>query len=511
MIETSLQQESSFDVVIKPEQHYAAIDLGSNSFHLAIAEYDGHAFRVIGRIKEKVQLASGLDRNDYLCKAAMQRGWDCLTMFAERIKDIPLSHITIVATYTLRKAKNAQQFVSKAEKILKHQIDILPGTEEARLIYDGVSHNHPDIGRALVIDIGGGSTEIILGDKFDPIVMDSLSIGCVTFSRFFKDGIINEKNFNKVVVNAAIQISPVEQKYMASHWQHCLGSSGSIEAIYQVLSAMGYDEGYITKPHLELLKHNLFSLGHIDNVCLPGLSASRSNTFATGLAIVYALFEELNIEKMYIANGSLREGILLELAEELKGNDIRWKTVVSLVNRFQLDYKYALEVKTTAQHIFEQTADIWGINDSIFKNYLEWACLLHEIGLSISFSKLKYHSAYIVEYADMPGFSQQTKASLAAIVANQRKKPLLDLFKNKYDDGNGLLAVAQILRLAILFNIKRDNQDITELSFKASPYNKMNITVPQDWANHHQLIIAELEKEKKYLAPYNIELEYILC
>ena len=479
---------------------YAAIDLGSNSFHLAIAEYDGHSFRVIGRHKEKVQLANGLDDNDILSQEAIDRGLNCLKLFQERIKTIPAKFTKVVATYTLREAKNAKAFVEPAEMILNNPIEILPGKEEARLIYDGVSHNHPDIETALVVDIGAGSTEIILGDKFQPINLDSLSLGCVTFQRYFPNGEITESNFNSAILNAASEISRIEKRYLSSSWKHCLGSSGSIEAVYKVLVDLGHDEGFIRPEHLQLLKQQLIEMGHAEKISFSGLSLSRQNTFAIGLAILIALFQELSIDKMYVANGSLREGILLELAEELKGNDNRHHTALSLMSRFNVDQDYAIQVKNSAQHIFDQVAEIWGVDDPIYKNYLDWACLLHEIGLSISFSKLRLHSAYIVQYGDMPGFSQQTKESLAAIIANQRKKLYPEQFDNKYDPACALLAITQILRLAILLNIKRD----------ANANNQLTIIIPQQWAYKHQLLLAELNKEKAYLEYHQIKLDWTI-
>lgn len=489
---------------------YAAIDLGSNSFHLAIAEYDGHSFRVIGRHKEKVQLANGLDDNDILSQEAIERGLNCLKLFQERIRNIPAKYTKVVATYTLREAKNAKAFVEPAELILNNPIEILPGKEEARLIYEGVSHNHPDIETALVVDIGGGSTEIVLGDKFKPINLDSLSIGCVTYQRYFPNGELNEKHFENAILTAAAEISRIEKRYLFSSWQHCLGSSGSIEAIYKVLVELGFDEGFILPSHLQLLKEQLIQMGHLENITFSGLSLSRQNTFAVGLAILIALFQELNIDKMYVANGSLREGILIELAEELKGNDNRHHTALSLMSRFNVDQDYAIQVKSAAQHIFDQVADTWKINHPIYKNYLDWACLLHEIGLSISFSKLRLHSAYIVQYGDMPGFSQQTKESLAAIIANQRKKLYPEQFDNKYDPADALLAITQILRLAILLNIKRDPMNITGLTFEAHSNNKLAIRIPQQWAYKHQLLIAELNKEKAYLEYHQIELNWLI-
>lgn len=489
---------------------YAAIDLGSNSFHLAIAEYDGHSFRVIGRHKEKVQLANGLDDNDVLSQEAIERGLNCLKLFQERIKNIPAKYTKVVATYTLREAKNAKAFVEPAEMILNNPIEILPGKEEARLIYDGVSHYHPDIETALVVDIGGGSTEIILGDKFEPINLDSLSVGCVTYQRYFPNGNINENNFKQAILTAAAEISRIEKRYLSTSWKHCLGSSGSIEAVYKVLVELGFDEGFIRPEHLQLIKEKLIEMCHIDQISFSSLSLSRQNTFAVGLAILIALFQELKIDKMYVANGSLREGILIELAEELKGNDNRHHTALSLMSRFNVDQEYAIQVKNAAQHIFDQVADIWEINNPIYKNYLDWACLLHEIGLSISFSKLRLHSAYIVQYGDMPGFSQQTKESLAAIIANQRKKLYPEQFDNKYDPACALLAITQVLRIAILLNIKRDHVDISDLKFEANSRNQLMIRIPQQWAYKHQLLLAELGKEQAYLEYHQIQLDWIV-
>ena len=491
---------------------FAAIDLGSNSFHLAVAEFDGHTLRIIGRLKEKVQLAAGLDKNDVLSEEAIQRGLDCLALFAERIRDIDRQHVTVVGTYTLRKAVNASTFVKQAEELLDHSIDILPGREEARLIYDGVSHNHPDLKRALVIDIGGGSTEIILGEKFQSDILDSLDIGCVTTKQFFPDEVISEESFNQAVINAAIEVSEVKKFYQIGNWDHCLGSSGSIESIYKVLDNLkltqdlSMAQGCITFEHLKYLKAELIKIGHFNQVSFSGLSESRKSTFTCGVAILYALFETLGIDKMHIADASLREGILLELAEELKGNDIRHQTVSSLMNRFNVDQDHAQQVQQSAQCIFDQTADLWGIYDPIYKNYLDWACRLHEVGLAISFSKLRMHSSYIVQYGDMPGFSQQTKDSLAAIIANQKKKLFIEQLDNKYDPQSALISIVQILRLAILFNVKRDNHNIQELQFFPHIEHGLTVKIPKSWAEEHQLIMAELAREADYLNYHKIQL-----
>ncbi|NVJ65969.1 MAG: phosphatase [Gammaproteobacteria bacterium] len=477
---------------------------------MAIAQYDGQAFQIIGKIKEKVQLASGLDEHNRLSEEAIERGLNCLKLFGERLHAIPKSQIKIVATYTLRKAKNARDFIERAEKVLSVPIEILPGTEEARLIYNGVSHNHPDIERALVIDIGGGSTEIILGDKFEHLSLDSLSLGCVTYKRFFKDGIINQENFQQAMLNASLTISPVERRYMSNNWQHCLGSSGSIEAVHKVIQGFGFRDTCIRMEHLEFLREKLLEIGQIEDIKFEGLSVSRVNTFTTGLVILMALFKELKIPELYISNASLREGILLELADELQGNDNRDQTVASLISRFNIDRDFGQIIRGDAETIFHAVCDTWGLYDPHYKNLLDWSTVLHEIGLSISYSKMRFHSAHIIQYADMPGFSLQTQESLAAIILAQNKKLYPDNFENKYEPKQVLLALAQILRLAILFNIKRDNTDISTLEFIARYDNELLIKIPQQWADEHQLIMFEMEKEKAYLAYHGIQLSWQL-
>ncbi|MBV37038.1 MAG: phosphatase [Rickettsiales bacterium] len=485
---------------------FAALDLGSNSFHLAVAEFDGHTLRVISRLKEKVQLAAGLDKEGLLSAEAIERGLNCLKLFSDRIQDIAPEYVAIVGTYTLRKAQNAADFIKQAESILNHPIDILPGREEARLIYDGVSHNHPDLKRALVIDIGGGSTEVILGENFTSEILDSLEVGCVTTKKCFPNNQITEENFNQAIINASIAISEVKKFYRSESWDHCLGSSGSIESIYNVLESLGLTQGVITLEHLKFLKQKLIEIGDFEKVDFSVLTESRKSTFACGVAILLAIFETLGIDKMHVSNASLREGLLLELVEELKGNDIRHQTAQSLMNRFNVDQEHAKQVQQSAQCIFDQVADLWGVYNPIYKNYLDWACQLHEIGLSISFSKLRMHSAYIVRYGDMPGFSQQTKDSLAAIIANQKKKLHIDQLDNKYDPKEALLSVVQILRLAIIFNVKRDNHNIQDLEFIAGSNHQLLIRIPKSWADEQQLIIAELQRESAYWDYHKIQL-----
>lgn len=489
---------------------YSAIDLGSNSFHLAIAKFDGQSFQVISRLKEKVQLARGLDSRNNLSEEAIERGLNCLRLFADRLKSLPNTEQRIVATYTLRKAKNAHIFIEQAEKILNNSIDILPGIEEARLIYNGVSHYHPDISKALVIDIGGGSTEIILGKKFKPLKLDSLSLGCVTYNRFFPDGIITKENFNQGLLSALLELSPVRKKYSSKKWEHCIGSSGSIEAVHNVIQALGYKDAVIQHEHLKMLQRKVIALGSVKNVKFEGLSESRRSTFCSGLIILLSLFKTFNIKTMHIANASLREGILLEIGNELQGKDIRSKTVSSLQKRFDVDKVYAKQIRKNAKAIYKAVSEPWNITEKNYKNLLKWSCNLHEVGLAISLNKLKEHSSHIINYADMPGFSLQTKESLAAIVRNQNKKIMLQNFQHKYEPAEALLKLTLILRISLLFNIKRNGASISQIHFNICANDGIHLKIPKLWAEQHNLTMFELKKEKSYWDYHGLKLNWEL-
>ncbi|MGL6053611.1 MAG: exopolyphosphatase, partial [Aeromonas salmonicida] len=277
---------------------YAAVDLGSNSFHMVIARLNEGRMQIVDRIKERVRLAEGMDEQRRMSVEAMGRGLDCLVLFAERLTNIKPDHIRIAGTYTLRRASNAREFVREAATVLNHPIEIISGQEEARLIYQGVAHTQHIEGQVLVVDIGGGSTELIIGEGFDSKALTSRKMGCVSFTQhFFANGKLSEKAFNAAVLETQHQLAPIINQYRKLGWQSCLGSSGSIRTVRDVLQGEGWTDGSITLAGLERLKRELLDHKRVDQLKLAGLTEERQEVFAAAVAILLGLFTSLPIER----------------------------------------------------------------------------------------------------------------------------------------------------------------------------------------------------------------------
>ncbi|HKK16172.1 MAG TPA: exopolyphosphatase, partial [Gammaproteobacteria bacterium] len=318
-----------------PAESYAAIDLGSNSFHMIVTGVQGDSFQVIDKIKDTVRLAAGLDEKNYLSEEASQRAIDCLQKFGQRIKDIPRRNIRAVGTNTLRQAKNSSEFMKQARKALGHPIEIISGREEARLIFLGVAHgNHNEEEQRLIVDIGGGSTEVAIGRGYHAHLVESLYMGCVNMSdRFFKNGEVTAKKMRKAILYALQEMEFIETTYRRNGWEAVYGASGTIRAIYDI-TAGDIADNYITPEGLNGLKEQLISAGNIDNFTSPALSANRAPVLAGGVAILCAVFESLYIERMYISDSALREGLILDLVGRQHDRDIREKTVEELIARY---------------------------------------------------------------------------------------------------------------------------------------------------------------------------------
>lgn len=286
---------------------YAAIDLGSNSFHMLVVRHIDGSVQTMAKIKRKVRLAAGLDEHNALSLDAMQRGWDCLSLFAERLQDIPAENIRIVGTATLRTATNAGEFIAKANQILGHPIDVISGEEEAATIYKGVAHTSGGLGRRLVVDIGGASTELIIGEGFEAKALTSLKMGCVTWlERHFKDRQLTATNFNNAILAAKQMLDPILTQYTELGWNVCVGASGTVQALQEIMLAQGMDE-VITLTKLKRLQKQAMLADHLEELDIEGLTLERALVFPSGLSILIAIFESLNIEAMTLAGGALRE------------------------------------------------------------------------------------------------------------------------------------------------------------------------------------------------------------
>ena len=377
------------------EELLAAIDMGSNSFHLAIARVDHGEVKKVASMSEKVQLAAGLDENKNLTEAAQQRGLACLSRFVGRLGSVQPNRLRIVATNALRQAKNGHEFIQKAAEILPKHIEIIAGREEARLIYLGVSHTMVNSGRRLVIDIGGGSTELIIGEEFEPIHTESLQMGCVAFTKaFFVDGEINQKSFDKAVVAARKELSGIANTYKEAGWDTVVGSSGTIKACRQITVNMGWsnEKEELTRDGLDKLKEKLLKYKHVAEMEFDGLKEDRRAVLPAGIAILYAIFDVLELDKLVYSDGALREGVMYDLLGRFQHEDIRDRSVQALMGRYNADPKQAERVVNMAQHLFDGVADSLKLTTED-SDLLRRAAYLHEIGLAISHAGYHRHGA----------------------------------------------------------------------------------------------------------------------
>ncbi|MBL4683676.1 MAG: exopolyphosphatase, partial [Nannocystaceae bacterium] len=396
-----------------------AIDLGSNSFHMIVARLQGGQVSVVDRLRERVQLAVGLDENKVVSDAAIKRGLECLARFEQRLRPLAHAHVRAVGTNTLRVARNAPDFIVEARGVLGHPIEVISGREEARLIYLGVAHDlADDVGRRLVVDIGGGSTECIVGERFEARRTESLHMGCVSHTqRHFGDGKISRASFREAVNAAQVELEPLKLDYQRLGWVTAVGASGTINAIDGILRANGLADDGITLAGLRTLRDELCTQGRTTQLSIPGLSSDRAPVIAGGLAILYGVFKSLRIRKMTASSGALREGLLYDFLGRIRHEDVRDRTIERLTVQHHIDQTHARRVEMTALSHLGQVAYAWDMHHPDTKLLLSWAARLHELGRVVSFSGFHTHGAYLLQFSDMPGFSRDQQAYLAALVA----------------------------------------------------------------------------------------------
>ncbi|MEP7705936.1 guanosine-5'-triphosphate,3'-diphosphate pyrophosphatase [Paraglaciecola sp. 25GB23A] len=490
---------SQTDIAIpfnQPEQLYAAVDLGSNSFHMVIVRVSAGSVSIIGKVKQKVRLAAGLDDNMHLDDASLERGWQCLATFAERLQDIPLANIKVVGTATLRLASNAQQFLDKAEEILHHKIDVISGVEEARQIYLGVAYTSANQGNSLVIDIGGASTEVIVGNDMNPIHLVSLNMGCVTFKeRYFSDDLITEEAFAEAILNAKVLLGPVKNDFISFDWQQCLGASGTPQAITEILITQGISDS-IRLDYLYNLKQQCIDCISIEQLDIVGLTESRRAIFPSGLAILIALFEELNIQHMQISTGALREGLIYGMLDNMQQNDRRTQTLEQMIKQFHIDAEHAHRVKNLALILFKQVQHQLNLKKVDCEAALIAATMLHELGLHIEYKQHHKHGAYILSHVPMVGYTQQLQNGVRVLVLNHRGDIKLADFKPFQSDiHDKLIVILRIVRLACLLSIRRKDKLLPKIKVNIED-GCWNLTFPEGWLKDHPLIDAELANEK---------------
>lgn len=498
------------DSVSNPADLVAAVDLGSNSFRLLVAQAintpSGTQLRPIDTLRETVRLAAGLTDNKLLAEDAYQRGLIAISRFGERIRGFDPSNVRAVATNTLRVAKNSQKFIAEAQVALGFPIEVIAGVEEARLIYIGAAHEVPAIdGNRLVVDIGGGSTEFIIGKGYEPKLMESLYIGCVSHSmRFFPKGNIDGHAFKEAELAARREIQVISGAYLKSGWKQVIGSSGTARALAELISQNDFNgqgdgltmgrvaggSGLITREGLRTLKKQLLKYEHVSQVELLGLKDDRRSVWPGGLAIMLAVFDELGIESMEVTDAALRVGVLYDLLGRSQHHDMRYVTVEQFMQRYTVDRDQATRVGKLAADFLAQLPMPDAENRSDNIALLQWAANLHEIGLSISHNGYHKHSAYIAGNADMPGFSKNDQARLAALLIGHAGKLGKLAHNASFNDWRMLFC----LRLAQVLCRGRNDSDLPNVKVSEHGGSYL-VSLSKEWANEHPLTEFSLQKE----------------
>jgi len=486
--------------------HIAAIDLGSNSFHMIIAKWDNDQLVVLDRLRDPVRMGWGLGSDGSLSEDARLRALNCLEKFGERLREYPSRSVRIVGTKTLRSINDSSQFLADAQQRLGHPVEIISGDEEARLIYLGVAHCiAPKAGKRLVMDIGGGSTEVIVGEGMTPLVKESLNMGCVAITkRFFLDGSVTEKNVSKALIACMQELAPVTEEFLQQGWNEVLGASGTIKAAAKVCSASGWSDGVIRLEFLQRIIRRYIDQG-ITELKMPGLSDDRQPVFLGGVIVLASLFESLQINQMMAADWALREGLLFDLKGRLQNIDIRQGSVDALASRFHVNMEKAKAVEATALYLLNQVADDWDLNNQDAGKLLGWAARLYSVGLDIAHNDYHKHSAYVVQNVDLAGCSRVEQTHLAALVLAHRKRFPLKQFPVGNDD---LIHLAILLRLAVIFHRGKKSAGLSAIKITVAK-KKIKLKIPSAWLEQHPLTHADLETEMRQLDDVGYELQLI--
>jgi exopolyphosphatase / guanosine-5'-triphosphate,3'-diphosphate pyrophosphatase len=492
-------------------QSVAAIDLGSNSFHMIVARIDEGHLQVVDRLKEMVRLGEGLTENKYLRPEVGDRALACLERFGQRLRGMSSENVRAVGTNTLRQIRPEAHFLERAELALGHPIDVISGREEARLVYLGVAHGlAAGNERRLVVDIGGGSTELIVGEGFSAEVRESLHMGCVSMSQrwFADDAKITAKVMDKAELSGALEVRPVRELFRRSGWTQAVGSSGTIKSIAAVVAAEGWSQDGISAESLLRLRETLIDAGRSSNLDLKGLADERRPVFAGGVAVLRSVFANLGIEHMQVSDEALREGLLYEMTGRSHHEDVRERTVATLMRRFAVDRSHARRVQATALALFRQAAPAWGLHDLDYPLFLGWAARLHEVGVVISHSQYQKHGGYLLRNADLSGFTRQQQQVLAALVLGHRRKfPISEFQALPKPIQDCARHICVLLRLSVLIHRGRtpNTKPRPRLSVDG---DQLSLSFPSDWLDAHPLTRLELEQEAQTLTAAGMTLDF---
>ncbi len=486
----------------------AAIDLGSNSFHMVVARVVHGEARPVERLAERVQLAAGMHDGGRLSDEAVTRGVACLARFRQALDTLGPDSVRIVATNALRVARNGREFRAAAESVVGYPVEVISGREEARLVYLGVAHTLADDNTRLVVDIGGGSTEFVIGERFEARLMESLYMGCVSFSeRFFPERTISAGQFEAAYLAASREVLNIRGPFQRHGWQNVVGSSGTLRAIEKVIAAEGWADAGVSAANLDRLRRTLLRFEDFDSLKqLSGLSERRRDVFVAGVAITAAFFDTLGVDEMRTSTGALREGVIYDQIGRLSHEDVRERSVSAMMQRYAADDFNASRVEETARHLFQGVRDSCDLDDDDL-DLLVRAARLHEVGLAISHSGFHKHGQYLVENSDLPGFSRLEQMELGLLIRGHRQKFPREELRSR---GNGrerqLENLCLLLRLAVLFKYVAPVEGQPAVSL-VHGCDGMLLKYPRGWLQRHPLTRYALQREQELLARKGITLE----
>jgi exopolyphosphatase/guanosine-5'-triphosphate,3'-diphosphate pyrophosphatase len=486
----------------------AAVDLGSNSFHMVVARYSHGQLVIVDRLREMVRLAAGVGPDGRLDKEVAARALACLERFGQRLRDIRARNVRVVGTNALRIARRKQAFLERAREALGFPIEIVSGMEEARLIYSGVAHNLPnEPGRRLVVDIGGGSTEIIIGEHYEPLELESLQMGCVSLSqRFFGDGRLSPKRLERARLAARLELEPIQAAFTRRGWERAVGSSGTVHVIADSLRELDPTAGSITPAGLEALLARLGASGHLRELDLDAVSEERRPVFPGGVVILTEIISALGIEQMRFVEGALRDGLLYDMVGRMTRSDARERTVGSMQRRYHVDLGQAERVEATAVEFLAQVRDFWGLAEPLAELSLRWAARLHEIGLDVAHNGYHRHGAYLLENADMPGFAREEQQLIARLVGSHRRKLGLERLEELIPPWDRLAPhLIVLLRVAVLLHRGRSAHALPKIELGARG-SALELRFPAGWLDEHPLTVADLQLEIGFLRPHGVRL-----
>lgn len=491
------------------ELRVGAVDLGSNSFHLVVAQESQGRIQVVDRIKERTGLGAGIGPRGKLDEEIAENALRCLERFQERLRAVPARRIRAVGTRAFRDLRRHPDFHERAEAALGAPIEVVSGEEEARLIYLGVREMQGSAGgKMLVIDIGGGSTELVVGSAAEPEIAESLSMGSSSYSqRFFPDGELKKRNFTKAVLRARNQIKPIRAALKRYGWDRAFGSSGTFLALARILQSNGWGMDGLNAKGLEELRETLLRFDSMAEVELDGLKEHRRGVLPGGLAIAIAVLEELECDRLPVSDAALREGLMVDLLGRLSDRDVRAESVQHLAARFHVDTEQSARVERTAREVFDAVRKPWGLSRSRDWPFLQWAAQLHEVGLVISHTGFHRHGAYLIEHSDPPGFSRDETRLLGELVALQRRRIPGDAVKQLAPAMRAsFLGLLMPLRVAVRLHRSRSDEVLPEFRFEASK-DCLTVVGPIGWREAYPLTEDNLLAEARSWRDHPLELE----